>query len=65
MHAGEKRIEPQNAGTKKPEPPTAEQYQKARLAKALDWCPPVRPCQQCKWPVVDGYCCSYCDSTHP
>jgi hypothetical protein len=50
--------------TKKPKPPTAKQYQAAWMteaAAAID----IRPCRRCKWPVVEGYCCTYCESRNP
>lgn len=50
---------------KKPKPPTARQYETARLREALEFCPTIRPCGECKWPVVDGLCCSYCGTTNP
>lgn len=26
---------------------------------------PIKPCKECGYPVVDGYCCGACGSTSP
>lgn len=47
------------------QPPTEAEYDRATLLTALNFAPPIRPCKDCKWPVVRGYCCTYCGSVDP
>jgi len=35
-------------------------YEKAASQLARDYCPRIRPCASCKYPVVSGYCCRNC-----
>lgn len=49
----------------KKKPPTEDQYRTAVVQVALDYCPPIKPCKDCKWPVINGYCCHYCGSVDP
>jgi hypothetical protein len=49
----------------KRKPPTEKQYREAEIGQALIFCPEIYPCANCGWPVIDGYCCEYCDCTNP
>jgi hypothetical protein len=62
MQTAETKVKPQKAVAKKPKPPTAAQYAKARIELAFKFCPTIRPCRACGWPVDGIYCCSHCDS---
>lgn len=42
-----------------------EEYNMERCKLALSYCPTIYPCIHCGYPVVDGYCCEYCDSASP
>ena len=45
--------------------PTYTEYQKAKAEVALDYAPEIYPCRKCGWPVLSGYCCTYCEDTDP
>lgn len=49
----------------RPEPPTPEQYQRAKINKALSYAPHIHACKKCGWPVIYGYCCTYCGDDNP
>jgi hypothetical protein len=49
---------------KKLEPYTPEWNKLANIV-ARNFAPPIRPCRECGYPVVDGYCCGRCGSTRP
>jgi hypothetical protein len=29
------------------------------------YCPTIRPCKDCGHPVINGYCCVFCNSVNP
>lgn len=45
--------------------PDKEVYRKEADKLARDFCPPIYPCKECGYPVINGYCCIYCGSTDP
>jgi hypothetical protein len=45
--------------------PYSERWQREAGALARGFCPPIYPCGKCSHPVVRGYCCTFCGSTHP
>ncbi len=45
--------------------PTTKQYDTAAIHQALVYAPRIYECQKCGWPVVEGYCCSYCGNSNP
>jgi hypothetical protein len=51
--------------TEKIDPPTESQYNRDKLALALSIAPNIYPCRHCGWPVLQGYCCTYCHSRLP
>lgn len=51
--------------TTKVDMPTQEEYNRAKVSLALSYCPVIRPCKHCGWPVVNGYCCTTCGSPDP
>lgn len=34
-----------------------------RLAR--NYCPTIYACKKCSYPVVEGYCCTYCGDVNP
>lgn len=42
-----------------------KKYEEEAIKLAFDFCPPIKPCKDCKWPVVKGYCCTFCGSADP
>jgi len=40
-------------------------YQKEVLEVALDYAPRILPCFDCGHPVIDGHCCTFCNSVNP
>jgi predicted RNA-binding protein with PUA domain len=50
--------------SQKPEPPTEDEYRAAKISMALDRVH-IKPCRNCRWPVLVGYCCTACGSTDP
>ena len=32
---------------------------------ARGYCPAIRPCRECGYPVINGYCCETCGSVSP
>jgi len=32
---------------------------------ARSFCPPIYPCKECGYPVIQGYCCGACGSDSP
>ena len=51
--------------TKKVRRRGVRQYRLAALQEAVTFCPPIYPCKDCGWPVVNGYCCTTCGSSDP
>lgn len=51
--------------TNKRTPPSPKEYEEAQVSLALSYAPNMYPCADCKWPVIDGYCCTYCGSSSP
>jgi hypothetical protein len=49
----------------KPEPPSETGYRRAEIALAIDYCPEIHPCRECRWPVIRGYSCTHCGSGTP
>ena len=45
--------------------PTDKEYKHAKYQLALSALPTIWPCDHCKWPVIRGYCCTYCESSNP
>ncbi len=45
--------------------PSVEEYRREKFRLALDFCPRIYPCMRCGYPVVDGFCCTYCGDTNP
>lgn len=45
--------------------PDGALYRKLAIEKALSWCPPIYPCNECGGPVVDGYTCGRCGNDNP
>lgn len=50
---------------KKIKPPTQNQYNKAELELLYSYGPTIIAYRDCKWPVIEGYCCTFCGSTEP
>ena len=46
-------------------PPSQEEYCSAELEVLVSHAPRVFPCDQCHWPVCDGYQCVYCGNESP
>lgn len=40
-------------------------WQRKANTLARSYCPPIRPCKDCREPVVSGYCCTFCGSVSP
>lgn len=34
-------------------------------ALARAYCPPIYDCKKCGYPVISGYCCTYCGDSDP
>ena len=45
--------------------PTAKQYEGAKAALAISYCPTIYPCGTCGWPYITGRHCNHCGSTRP
>ena len=45
--------------------PDGRTYKRARRALAIDFAPQMYPCKKCGYPVVDGYCCTFCGDNNP
>jgi len=45
--------------------PHSPAWKKAATEEALGYCPPIIPCNDCKGPVIEGYCCGHCGSEDP
>lgn len=45
--------------------PNSTEYRKLKIEMALDFCPPIWPCERCGHPVVSGYCCTNCGDSDP
>lgn len=39
---------------------SAKEYNCAKIHLAIEYCPTINPCQNCGWPKIDGYICTYC-----
>lgn len=44
--------------------PTADQWEKAANRLARDYVI-INSCNECGWPHIKGYCCTFCDSVDP
>jgi hypothetical protein len=42
-----------------------EDWLKAAALLAFSYVPTIYHCEHCEYPVVDGYCCTNCDSEDP
>jgi hypothetical protein len=50
----------------RPRPPKTEaEYRDHANALARSFAPDIRACKKCGWPVVSGYCCTYCGDANP
>lgn len=45
-------------------PPTPAEFRKAAARVALCYVI-IHKCNDCKWPTIEGYCCTYCGSVSP
>ncbi len=51
--------------SKRPKPPSEDDYRKAAIGLAFDYAPSIRACKKCGWPHASGYVCSYCGDNNP
>ena len=61
----EKTEQPAEDGKQKIKPPTEKQYHDSAIQQALGYCPSIKPCKTCGWPVIDGYVCHTCEDQNP
>jgi len=45
--------------------PYTPKWEKMADSLARDYCPNIRPCKDCGRPVIEGYCCTFCQSVNP
>ena len=45
--------------------PYSEEWERLANRLARSYCPSIRPCHKCHYPVVHGYCCTHCGDTNP
>lgn len=45
--------------------PYTLKWEKLANNLARSWCHNIKPCRECGYPVVDGYCCDTCGSSMP
>lgn len=45
--------------------PSYNTYIREKRNLALDYAPRIYACKKCEYPVVDGYCCTYCGDSNP
>lgn len=43
----------------------SEEYVKRMFQVAVNFCPTMYPCKTCGSPVINGYCCTYCNDVNP
>ena len=49
----------------KPIDPYSEEWEHEADIIARGACPRIYPCGNCQYPVVSGYCCTYCGTSNP
>lgn len=45
--------------------PAENTYQREKVKLAIDFVPPIYPCEKCGYPVIQGYGCCYCGDSAP
>jgi len=40
-------------------------WEKMANILARTYCPPIKACKECGYPVIIGYCCETCGSNNP
>lgn len=45
--------------------PHTQYWERRADELARSFAPPIAPCRHCGYPVVEGYCCTYCKSGTP
>lgn len=41
------------------------EWEKQANIQARSYCPPIYPCKECGYPVIQGYCCNNCGCSDP
>jgi len=49
----------------KPAAPTSQKEFDEAVASIAYSFLEIRSCMKCKWPVISGYCCTFCGDTNP
>jgi len=45
--------------------PFIRKWEKMANELARGYCPEIKPCRECGYPIVNGYCCETCGSNNP
>lgn len=45
--------------------PYSQHWEKLANAEARNFAPAIYPCKKCSYPVVTGYCCTFCGTKDP